>query len=201
MTNHKAYRIFSVYLAYFLQLSYTAFFFDEDPNILSEARLGKFLIRWDSADPYLQIVHADNTSVVVFQTLPNWPFLSVGYATDRRLPLAEGNSKFIHGGHEWTLYETPNQNIKKVTMSSDDEILISGEVWGAVTVGMYHLKFFIPTDESGRRLTSQLGFHVDVATKQGTFNRVYLNYWCHPTENFYGFGTQVTQSSVYSSFL
>lgn len=162
-----------------------------DSTQLSSARLGRFIVKWDSEDPFIQIVNSAFPREIVFQTLPNWPFLSVGYAAETRLPLVEGNSRINMDGHEWTLYETPHQNIKKVSMASDREIVFSGEVWGSVTLGIYTLRLYTPNDSSGEFLESQISFDVNVVAKQGSFNRVYLNYWCHPGENFFGFGTQV----------
>lgn len=41
-------------------------------------------------------------------------------------------------------------------------------------------------------ITAPLSTQVNVKSQLGTFNRLFLNYWCHSNENFYGFGTQVT---------
>jgi len=169
-----------------------AYFFDVDQsNDLSITQLGKFIIKWDSSSPFIQIVYSDHPDEILFQTLPSWPFISAGYATDRRLPLVEGNSKVNSDGHEWTLYETPNQNIKKVIITTEGDFIMSGEVWGSVTLGTYRLRFYIPRDNNGNSLDSQLAFNIDVKAQHGTFNRVYLNYWCNSSENFFGFGTQV----------
>ena len=158
---------------------------------LSSAHLGKFIIKWNLENPFIQIVHSSFPSEIVFQSLPNWPFLSVGYATETRIPLVEGNSRINMDGHEWTLYETPYQNIKTVSVPSDREIVFSGDVWGAVTIGAYELRFFTPMDANGKYLESQISFDVHFSAEQASFNRVFFNYWCNPGENFFGFGTQV----------
>lgn len=156
-------------------------------NKLSQAVVGRFLVQWDQIDPYLLITHKDDPEKIVFQTSSSWPFITIGYATDANPPIVDGNYKV----NEWTLYETPYQSIKKVTVS-DHEMTIAGDVWGMVTLAAYDLRFYVPRNEAGDYLHNQLAFNLTVHTpQQGTFNRVFLNYWCDQQEHFYGFGVQV----------
>ncbi|KAJ1435627.1 glycosyl hydrolases family 31-domain-containing protein [Ochromonadaceae sp. CCMP2298] len=155
---------------------------------LSVTQIGNFRISWDTGDPYLQIHHVSDRDKVLFQTLRSWPFITVGFATDTKPPIVDGNFKVS----EWTLFETPYQSIKKVRMESNKEFIISGEVWGLVTLASYEMRFYVPSNEKGEPLPAQLAFEVHVTSQQGAFNRVFLNYWCDAEENFYGFGTQYT---------
>jgi hypothetical protein len=97
--------------------------------------------------------------------------------------------------NEWTLYETPYQSIKKAEQVDEYTLVLTGEVWGLVTKASYEMTFYIPktssSSDQGLRETAQLAFNVDMKPVLGTFNRVFLNYWCNNDENFYGFGTQV----------
>ena len=69
---------------------------------------------------------------------------------------------------------------------------LHGEVWGLVTKATYVMKFSVALEtESSEELSSQLAFEVNVTPIQGTFNRVFLNYWSDSAEKFYGFGSQV----------
>lgn len=55
------------------------------------------------------------------------------------------------------------------------------------------MTFSVALEEgSARELSSQLAFEINVIPVQGTFNRVFLNYWSDSNEKFYGFGSQVT---------
>lgn len=152
---------------------------------LSEAHIGDFKISWDQNDPYILITNIHEPEKVLFQTLPSWAFITIGYAMDSNPPIVDGNYKV----NEWTLYETPNQNIKKVTLL-ENEFIISGDIWGVVTMASYTLRFNIPTDENQHSLPNQLAFNLTVDLQQGTFNRLFLNYWCDLDEQFYGFGVQ-----------
>lgn len=100
--------------------------------------------------------------------------------------MINGNMKIS----EWTLFETPYQNIRSVHIQPD-EIVFSGEVWGMVTRAEYRLRFFAAEDIHGEPVQSHLGFAVDLEVQQGSVNRLFLNYWCDPRERFYGFGVQV----------
>jgi hypothetical protein len=182
-----------VYLFYFsFKLVYNLVSSIEE--YLTTTSIGSFNIAWDQFDPYLSITHESNPNKILFQTLRSWPFITVGFATDSNPPIVDGNFK----ENEWTLFETPYQNIKNVQFY-EEEFLISGEVWGLVTKATYDLKFFIPLDNDNKyKLDSQLSFELNVHSIYGTFNRVFLNYYCDAKENFYGFGTQVI---IFSCFL
>jgi hypothetical protein len=160
--------------------------FDEE-NHLSSVRVGSFNIKFSQTEPYLLITHIRDPEKKVFQTLPSWPFLTIGYATNTNPPIVDGNAKI----DEWTLFETPYQNIKKVT-HVDDIFILEGELWGMVTLAKYTLKFFIPTDTNNELLSNQLAFDVQIQVEQGTFNRLFLNYYCDSKERFFGFGVQVS---------
>lgn len=161
--------------------------YEDKQEKLSTARVGKFVITWDSADPFLLITHSDEPDRVLFQTLPGWPFLTIGYATDTNPPIVDGNFKV----NEWLLYETPHQNIRRVSFVSDTEFVFIGEVWGLVTFATYEVKFHLPTGFDGSTLQNQLAFEANVQAHVGTFNRIFLNYWCDSKESFHGFGAQV----------
>jgi hypothetical protein len=65
-----------------------------------------------------------------------------------------------------------------------------------VTKASYVMKFTVGQDKEGsssssKELSSQLAFEINVIPVQGTFNRVFLNYWSDSQESFYGFGSQV----------
>ena len=69
---------------------------------------------------------------------------------------------------------------------------LHGEVWGLVTKASYVMTFSVAQEiDSGKELTSQLAFEINVIPVQGTFNRIFLNYWSDSNEKFYGFGSQV----------
>jgi alpha-glucosidase (family GH31 glycosyl hydrolase) len=99
------------------------------------------------------------------------------------------------------LFETGYQSIDKVEIENDS-FVIHGEVWGLVTRASFVMRFsigkeeLVPTSPSSsssfKELSSQLAFEVNVTPIQGTFNRVFLNYWSDSKENFYGFGSQFT---------
>jgi hypothetical protein len=158
--------------------------YEDGSRKLSETMLGQFKISWDQAEPYVLISHSAEPDRVLFQTLPSWPFITVGYATDSNPPIVDGNYKV----NEWTLFETPYQSIKQVIMQ-DDSFTIIGDIWGKVTQATYNLHFFMPS-QNAQKLSNQLEFNVTVNPLQGPFNRVFLNYWCEPAEQFFGFGVQ-----------
>jgi hypothetical protein len=150
---------------------------------LQSTKIGPFTIRWRTEDPYIQILSGEEIPRVIFQTLLYWPFITVGYATSNGIPIIDGN----YNAKEWTLYETPHQSITSVDVSPTfKEITFIGNVWGLVTQGYYTLSFFLDETEA------HLKFDLSVDVIQGTFNRVFLNYWCDPRESFHGFGTQYT---------
>ena len=61
-----------------------------------------------------------------------------------------------------------------------------------MTKATYVMKFSVALEgESSKELSSQLAFELNVTPIQGTFNRVFLNYWSDSAEKFYGFGSQV----------
>ena len=167
--------IFNVLLVFILFFNTSSSFnlFDERINKLSKLQVGSFNIYWDSNDPYLLIKHLSNSDKVLFETSPSWPFITVGYATSHSKPIVDGNYK----ADEWTLFETPYQNIKNVIIDSNKSFTISGELWGLVTLVTYELTFYIPSDLiTGQLLSSQLAFKITTKSQQGTFNRVFLNY-------------------------
>ena len=150
-----------------------------DPMSLAESQLGSFLIKYDVSDPYIKIVDIENPDKIIFQTLSGWPFVSAGFATESRAPIVDGNYK----ANEWTLYETPYQNIKNVIVSSD-ELVFEGEVYGLVTRASYVFRL----KKSARN--AQLEFDLVVTPIQGKINRIFFNYWCDSRESFHGFGLQ-----------
>jgi len=167
-------------------------------NHLSSTKFGKFQLFWDSFDPYFFVIHIDEPHKILFQTLPSQSFITVGYATDSNPPIVDGNFK----ANEWVLFETGYQSIDKVEIENDC-FVIHGEVWGLVTRASFVMRFSIGKEEilpssssssssSFKELSSQLAFEVNVTPIQGTFNRVFLNYWSDSKENFYGFGSQFT---------
>lgn len=148
--------------------------------VLDKEVVGNFIISWDTVNPYIKVVSSADPDRVLFQTLASWPFITVGFATESRSPIIDGNFK----ANEWTLYETPYQSIKYVKLV-DNILTFSGEVYGLVTRASYTLKFSItPRD--------QLHFDVKVTPITGHMNRIFLNYWCDPEESFHGFGVQYT---------
>lgn len=150
-------------------------------------QLGYFRICLDVNDPFLIVTHMSDSTKVLFKTIQSLPFITIGYATDSRPPIVDGNFKV----NEWTLFETPYQNIQEVQTEHQNEDVITGEVWGLVTQAKYKIRFYVPEDDNGVLLEHQLAFTINVTPLQGSFNRVFLNYWCDGKENFYGFGTQV----------
>lgn len=170
--SHLNFRlIIFIALCFYVSLSFN--FFDERINKLSKIQLGSFQIYWDSDYPYLLIKHTSNLDKVLFETLPSWPFITVGFATSDSKPIVDGNYK----ANEWTLFETPYQNIKNVMIDNNQSFIISGELWGLVTLVTYELMFYIPTDlTTGKLLSQQLAFKLTTKSHQGTFNRVFLNY-------------------------
>lgn len=164
----EAYHIFDQYL---------------DDQALNIANLGPFVISWDSNNPYLHIVHSDEPNKYIFKTIPSSPFVTIGYATDTKPPIVDGNFKV----NEWTIFETPYQNIKSV-IHTNNTFIIKGDVWGLVTKASYEFTLQYTPDT----YKNQLLFQLNASSIQGTFNRLFLNHWCDPTENFYGFGVQYT---------
>jgi hypothetical protein len=156
---------------------------------LSQTTIGQFNLLWDQNEPYLHLSHQLNPNKTIFQTLPSWPFITVGYATDSVPPIVDGNYKV----DEWTLFETPYQSIQKITPISTHSLTIIGDLWGLVTHATYSMNMYIPKDSTGKYLESQIEFNITVKSAQGSFNRVFLNYWCDPKETFHGFGVQVSQ--------
>ena len=93
--------------------------------------------------------------------------------------------------NEWVLFETGYQSIDRVTVEKNG-FALHGEVWGLVTRASYVMRFSVAqVDGSAEELPSQLAFELNVTPVQGTFNRVFLNYWSDSNEKFYGFGSQV----------
>ena len=177
----KFFRLMLITLSYLL--GSIAYFFDpyENGKELSTVSLGsKFIFSWDSVDPYIQIHHVDEPNRVLFRTLPSWPFVTVGFSTDSNPPIVDGNLKV----NEWTLFETPYQNIKRVTVV-ENEVTVHGTAWGLVTIAEYEMKFTYSPQ------SAHISFNLTATPVQGTFNRLFLNYWCDTSENFYGFGVQV----------
>jgi alpha-glucosidase len=159
---------------------------------LSSVSVGHFTLFWDAENPYVMLTNRRDPGKVVFQTIPSQSFITVGFATDSRAPIVDGNYKV----DEWTLFETPYQSIKKVEVRGHEDVVLSGEVWGMVTKATYEMRFFQPHDDDGHELTNQLSFEVHATPVHGTFNRLFLNYWCNATEDFYGFGTQFTHFNL-----
>ena len=89
----------------FLLLALQSFSYLFDPYLsndrkLSQATVGPFLISYDQVDPYIHIIHEDDPSRWLLRSLPSWPFITVGYATDSMPPIVDGNFKV----NEWTLF-------------------------------------------------------------------------------------------------
>lgn len=152
-----------------------------DEQALNVATLGPFTISWDSINPYLHITHSNEPNRYVFKTLQSSPFVTIGYATDTKPPIVDGNFKV----NEWTIFETPYQSIKSV-VHTDSTFAVRGDVWGLVTRASYE---FTLKYSPG---SNQLSFHLTASAVQGNFNRLFLNHWSDPEENFYGFGVQYT---------
>ena len=74
-------------------LSFNRYYEEEGRLRLSSAKIGEFLLFWDSVDPYFYAIHSDEPEKVVFQTIPSQSFITVGYATDSRPPIVDGNYK------------------------------------------------------------------------------------------------------------
>ena len=75
---------------------------------------------------------------------------------------------------------------------------LHGEVWGLVTKATYVMRFTVGVEEGSlKELSSQLAFDINVIPVQGTFNRVFLNYWSDSDEKFYGFGSQVSPIIIF----
>ena len=202
----------------FLLLAVQSFSYLFDPYLsndkqLSQATMGPFLISYDLVDPYIHIIHKDDPSRWLLRSLPSWPFITVGYATDSKPPIVDGNFKV----NEWTLFgklifsistfqllsnclyifpcvETPYQSITNV-ITTPSNFTLQGYVWGAVTKASYEMSFYY---EAG---SNQLQFSIKTDAIQGTFNRLFLNYWCDPTEDFYGFGVQYTHWNMKGALL
>jgi hypothetical protein len=201
--------LFLVALRSILSETHTSMLFhrysgDEGRELLSRVRIGLFELHFDLADPYFYVTHAADPERILFQTIPSQSFITVGYATDSRPPIVDGNYKV----NEWTLFETPYQSIKNLEVNSTT-IVIHGECWGMVTRASYEMTFALATtssdcnqdrncnvEEISRDLPNQLRFIVDVKPVQGSFNRVFLNYWSDAKEDFYGFGTQVNNLNI-----
>eukprot|EP01041_Mallomonas_annulata_P000579 gene579-1117_t len=156
--------------------------YTEDPDSLQDYQLGRFLVKWDVEEPYIQITTVADPDKIVFQTLARWPFLTAGFASESKHPILDGSFKAA----EWVLYETPYQSIKSVHVS-EDQIVISGEVFGLVTKADYVFRLILDSNQA-----NQIKFEVDVTPTQGMINRIFLNYWCDPSESFHGFGLQYT---------
>ena len=192
--------------------SYNRYHSDEGSvkHRLSSTEVGKFRVFWDTSDPYFFVTHSAEPEKILFQTLPSQSFVTVGYATDSNPPIVDGNYKvdqlsvyplsafivpneqIIFQANEWVLFETGYQSIDKVVVEKNG-FSLHGEVWGLVTRATYVMKFSVALEgESLEELPSQLAFEVNVTPIQGTFNRVFLNYWSDSAEKFYGFGSQVT---------
>jgi hypothetical protein len=170
---------------------------DEGRALLSHARVGQFDLHFDLADPYFYVTHADDPEKILFQTIPSQSFITVGYATDSHPPIVDGNYKV----NEWTLFETPYQSIRSLDVNST-AVVLHGECWGMVTKATYEMTFTLAKTNAQdliipQELPNQLEFKIDVKTVQGTFNRVFLNYWSDAKEDFYGFGTQVSGYDTY----
>lgn len=76
------------------------------------------------------------------------------------------------------------ESIKSVAIHAD-KITFRGEIWGMVTQAHYTMTFSI--DETAPTL---LRFNVNTTAVVGSFNRVFLNYWCDSKELIYGLGVQ-----------
>lgn len=165
-------------------------------------QINSFHIHWDIEKTYFEIFklidinETQKKKKILFRTLENWPFLTVGYATTYRSggPILDGNYK----SNEWTLFETPYQSMKSTYFDEKNStFIISGDVWGFVTYASYELSIFIPRDNSNNQLLiHQLELNIKIKPIQGRINRLFLNYWCHAKESFYGFGTQFTHLNV-----
>lgn len=190
---------------------------EDSPMSLSSVVLGRFRIKWDTTHPFLmvttRVVTGDQQykEKVLFKTLETLPFLTVGYAVNlwNSNPIIDGNYR----SNQWTLFETPYQNILSTELIEDSsdacvrghscrpyEFIIKGEVWGLVTSAMYEITLSIPSTTSDigidTLLNDQLQLNVKVFPTSGRVNRLYLNYWCDPKEKFYGFGTQFTHFNM-----
>ena len=135
---------------------------------ISVSTIGKFNVYVDIENPYILITsQSNNNEKILFQTIQNWPFVSVGYATSffSRSYMIDGNYK----PDQWTLYETPYQNIKSVRLvqinglkgEKQEKLILTGEVWGSVTQASYEMTFHIP-DEDDLYLINQLEYSIKV---------------------------------------
>lgn len=83
------------------------FYLRQSAAELSSLQIGAFNIQWDQEKPYLLVTSVSANPAdepkVLFRTLPNWPFLTVGFASSSSAPIESGNFKI----NEWVLYETP----------------------------------------------------------------------------------------------
>lgn len=160
----------------------------QESRKLSSSKVGPFTVFYNPLDPYLLITHDKEPERALFRTLHSTPFITIGYATESSPPIVDGNYKI----NEWTLFETPYQSINAIQRLSDHDFVIQGDIWGVVTKATYRLHFYQPRDEEGMFLVNQLAYNLSVDITLGTFNRVFLNYWCDPKESFHGFGVQVS---------
>ena len=165
---------------------------------LSFARLGPFGISWDAEEPFVAVTSPEGR--LLFRTLRHWPFLTVGYAACSRPPIESGNFKV----NEWVLYETPYrafipslslvmidlESIRSVTIL-EDSMIFRGELWGLVTLVRYSLVFSLDRDRP-----QLLRFLVDTEPVIGSFNRIFLNYWCETEELFFGLGVQYSHFNM-----
>lgn len=74
---------------------------------------------------------------------------------------------------------------------SDTEITMKGELWGMVTLVQYNL-----TLSFSKENPTLLHFEVNTIAAMGSFNRIFLNYWCNTDELFYGFGVQYSHFNM-----
>jgi hypothetical protein len=136
---------------------------------LNAATIGNFQVLWDDIHPYIEVVtvSASKERKVLFKSLENWPFLTVGYAASFRPggPIVDGNYK----PDEWTLFETPYQSMilaeEVVSKNGNVEKLVfTGEAWGLVTIAKYTLTLSIPRRhaDSNDLISSQLEFDIQV---------------------------------------
>jgi hypothetical protein len=132
----------------------------------------------------IQVFNADK---IVWQTLPNLPFVKIGNASLPRPPILDGNFQM----EENILYETITQTIDSIDSSSDtSKIMFMGSVSDIELSVVVEYTFTLSVSFFSM---SQLQFDLQISPHcPPEMNRLFLSYWAEENETFHGFGESFT---------
>lgn len=137
--------------------------------------LGNFKIEWNLNNKQIKIFHTTEPSKVLWNTIPGTGFCGT----------AKGVAEFSEKAGSFKVKDiktflTEVQKLNSITATSSS-VSFEGEAVSGIEQVNYKLTFTIKSDNQ---------LHFKLATDNEAYNRLYLNYQCDTSEQFFGLGEQ-----------